>query len=376
MAMWHRVLDKGVYLGLLISSVCASLLFIWFPPLFLVFLISSFVLFKLLLRNDFHLSKIVRLGILDKQISVWFRISGNELFVKLNGNGIKRFSVDDLKNQIAEVVKLPFIEHYLDDYNDNIYVFSLESSVSKVINEHSIGDLMENVNDNELYIGAGLKWNFRKFPHALIFGTTGSGKSVFLYQVLLRQLLLKENVQINVVDVSREHEYEFRDSDVEFFNDSKGFLRVLREMNELIDDRNSKKIQTQFETGELPEFSDFFIIIDELQNILDDPVQIKDARKYIGRIMRLGRSAQVFVIISSQSLGSSGVGDILTSSARGQAGMKIMFGSVDDILAREVFGSGWGKLQNKAEYGRALCYISNMSGGPRSVKTPIFEEVK
>lgn len=372
--MWHRVLDKSVYLGLLISSVCASLLFIWFLPFFVIFLILSFILFKLLLRNDFHLSKIVRLGILDRQISVWFKVSGDELFVKLNGNGIKRFSVDDLKNQIAEVVKLPFIEHYLNDYNENIYAFSLESSVSKVINEHSISDLMENLNDNELYIGAGLKWNFRKFPHALIFGTTGSGKSVFLYQVLLRQLLLKESVQIKVVDVSREHEYEFRNSDVEFFHDGKGFLEVLRKTNELIDVRNSEKIQTQFETGKLLEFSDFFIIIDELQNILDDPTQIKNARKYIGRIMRLGRSAQVFVIISSQSLGSSGVGDILTSSARGQAGMKIMFGSVDDILAREVFGSGWGKLQNKAEYGRALCYISSMSGGPRSVKTPIYNE--
>lgn len=126
-------------------------------------------------------------------------------------------------------------------------------------------------------------------PHALIAGTTGSGKSVALAGVI-NGILKKDPHEVSMVliDLKRIELARFKNAPhcVKFITEPYDVIPVLDGVNNLIDD-----IYKNGGGGE-----DYYVIIDELADTMD----IKGVLERLTRIGRIGRAAGVHLICATQ----------------------------------------------------------------------------
>jgi len=126
-------------------------------------------------------------------------------------------------------------------------------------------------------------------PHALIAGTTGSGKSVALnsiiYEILQRHPL---TAQMVLFDLKRVELKRYKDAPhtLGFFSEPFQVIDALDNINNVIDERYRKDEAT----------SDVYVIIDELA----DTLSVKGALERVVRIGRIGRAARVHLICATQ----------------------------------------------------------------------------
>jgi len=126
-------------------------------------------------------------------------------------------------------------------------------------------------------------------PHALIAGTTGSGKSVCLngiiYEILKRHPL---TAQMVLFDLKRVELKRYKDAPhtLGFFSEPYEVIEALDAINEIIDWRYRQEEVT----------SDIYVVIDELA----DTLSVKGALERVVRIGRIGRAARVHLICATQ----------------------------------------------------------------------------
>ena len=198
-------------------------------------------------------------------------------FDKLNGAIIFEISKKDRKNLFFEDLK-----------NDNFD--GLTASIGK------------DTNNNEISI------NLVDAPHLLIAGSTGSGKSCILNNIIV-SLLNKYNedyFQLILVDIKQ---VEFS----QYWNKKQLAIPTITEVNKAVDilnkmivimknrykvlsDNGYKNIQ-EYNEKEVEKMTYYVIVIDELADLF---MQDKDIEDLICRLLQLGRAAGIHLILSTQ----------------------------------------------------------------------------
>jgi hypothetical protein len=257
-------------------------------------------------------------------LTVIFRIDGHKYSNKYS----------DLGDSLSNMLVLPLVGK---EVKRGYVVYTFRRSE---VERKSVSDVFVNEFSDEIELNDSYSWNFRKCPHALITGITGSGKTfLFAYFILV---FLKINANFRVVDPKRGDLYFLR----KYFGDdsvvySKNHaLRILRESCELIDERMEyMPKQKNYKWGEDYSYynlSPFFIIFDEAAAFvaLLSKKEKDEYDSYLSKIVLEGRQAGVFMMFAMQRPD----GDFIKTALRDQLGLRIALGSNSNSGYKMVYG--------------------------------------
>lgn len=168
---------------------------------------------------------------------------------------------------------------------------------------------------SSVYVGTDLyslyKWDFAKYPHALVTGDTGQGKSTWMYYLL--NGLLSANIRVHMID-GKMIDYNTCNS---VFDSYVGFnghniddvVQLIYDFQKRMEDRQEimkkRGIINYIQSDDLDAE---FLIIDEYQSI-SGSLPKRDSKDSIGRetlnrvvqnLIRLGRAMGFIVVITMQ----------------------------------------------------------------------------
>ena len=166
--------------------------------------------------------------------------------------------------------------------------------------------------------------DFHTAPHAIIGGTTGSGKSVamqtFLYSLFK---LNSQNLQIAIIDPKGGADYEIFEQEKQlyahkiFTPDGTNYQGITDVFNQLTDElierkevfaKNGAKKITEMPTTSRPPF--IIIVLDELTNLLQNCPNIQNM---IAQVAQIGRSLGILLLLATQNPSKKNLGDLLTN---------------------------------------------------------------
>jgi len=342
------------------------------------FLISSFVfeirfsdliyrdLKNFLIGNRFVDEKIdyvpdVRFSFDDYFLIVKFRLDGHIVTKKFGELGEQLSSMFVLSLDSSEQRQGYYIYKFR-------RIDLVRDDVSSIVNSDTLNFVRDSIVLNDSY-----SWNFRKCPHGLISGITGSGKTfLFAYFIIV---LLKFKAIVKIIDPKRAdlaYLEKYFGKDVVY--EKNHALRILRESCELIDIRmDGFKNMESYKWGEDYSYynvSPYFVIFDEAAafSALLDSKDKKEYDKYVSKIILEGRQAGIFIIFAMQRPDV----DFLPGALRDQLGLRIALGSMSNDGYRMVFGSGNSKdliLSDKT----AGFYMDMKMDRPKEFYTPYLD---
>ena len=240
--------------------------------------------------------------------------------------------------ECERIVHKGFVEYRLTEL-DNSY-FSYD--------ERCYGMPMFGVNPEYISFSNKLRWEFRKHPHALVVGNTGTGKSFFLYY-LIRQFL-SIGADVKAIDVKKSDLYALVNvlGEKNVVCEKNHGLRLLREANEEITRRNTEFFErNDFRQGK--DYHDYgykpyVVFFDEFAAFMADCSDKKDkdeAYKYVRNIIFKGRSAGVFIVIAIQRPDAN----VLSGDVRDQLGLRVALGQLSPEGNAMVFRNEYRDLQ-------------------------------
>lgn len=152
--------------------------------------------------------------------------------------------------------------------------------------------------------GSVVSLDFNKYPHLLIGGATGAGKSTILKTIICGLLKKSEAapaftsfvfIDLKKVELSTFESIPGAYFKTEFSEAEKILKNVVLVINKRFEDLKEKGFTSTKESPHL--FSEVFIIIDEFAELI---LQDKKIEKVITRIAQLGRAAGVHLILCTQ----------------------------------------------------------------------------
>lgn len=222
-----------------------------------------------------------------------------------------------------------------------------------------------------------LYWNWNKIPHAQISGTTGSGKTVLIYYLLLS--FLERGAFLSVIDPKR-GDLAAIGSHLMSINGEVAFepnqiAKILRTKVELMNQRYSKYFMNNNEIG--LNFFDLhlrphIILIDEILALIEeDPKVGKECERYIKQLILKGRQAGIQVIIATQRLSA----DALDPAIRENCGLRISLGKLQAESYKMALGMASKSLPNAVlGVGKGYIYMDGMNWGtPKPFNAPILD---
>jgi len=147
----------------------------------------------------------------------------------------------------------------------------------------------------ETIMGETRRFDIRQSPHMLVAGATGSGKSVFLNN-LIKQLITIENVQMVFMDPKIVELAEWKNHG-EYYNSpreiSLKLMNLTKEMDKRYKDMGEKGVKN---IEQMPEMPYIFVIIDEYADLnLTATVESK-----VMRLAQKGRACGIHLILATQ----------------------------------------------------------------------------
>ncbi|MBR3425674.1 MAG: DNA translocase FtsK [Neisseriaceae bacterium] len=166
--------------------------------------------------------------------------------------------------------------------------------------------------------------DFYDAPHAIIGGTTGSGKSVAMQTFLYSLFKLNaQNLQIAIIDPKGGADYEIFEQEKQlyahkiFTPDGTNYQEITDVLNQLTDElierkelfaKNGAKKITEMPITSRPPF--IIIVLDELTNLLQNCPNIQNM---IAQVAQIGRSLGILLLLATQNPSKKNLGDLLTN---------------------------------------------------------------
>ncbi|MCA2390799.1 FtsK/SpoIIIE domain-containing protein [Lactococcus sp. NH2-7C] len=278
--------------------------------------------------SDIFLSAVFTISESEKEIIIVACKMGNFLDSKL----------ENLDMEISALFNLPLEEKIIRPAIVE-YKFIIERPERLVLKSSS----KESLDDLEIDLGYGVKYNPVTCPHILVAGGTGSGKSVFISFLILE--LLKRDSTIYIADPKNSDlgSLSYYLGDERVATNPNNIARIVRlavtEMQERYDIMRENFIYgSNFRDHN---FRPVFLIFDEMGSFKasgtdkNSKAVVNEVMDGIKQIILLGRAAGVFVLVAAQQVSS----DTLSTDLRDNLGLRIALGANSSEGYRMVFGS-------------------------------------
>lgn len=189
-------------------------------------------------------------------------------------------------------------------------------------------------------------WDYKMYPHALIVGDTGQGKSTTMFYIT--SALLSNNFDIWLIDGKKVDFYKYQDKFYKYLpyenENHKEIIDMITDFKESMESRLSDMAEMGINNyTQSPTLKPVFLIIEEWLVIADEmPKKTKEqAQKLIGKIVRFGRAAGYNAIVTMQRADA----EFITTSIRDNFKFKMVLGTPSDTSYDMMFGESLDGLE-------------------------------
>lgn len=238
------------------------------------------------------------------------------------------------------VVKSPTSHFAIQIPNDNKQLVGFYSEPQK-----------EDVSEMSIFAGVGddnksIFMNLDKLPHILVAGTTGSGKSVMLNNIICSLLRNAKDIkpQFYMVDTKRVELSTYKKlNNCRIVTEGQDAIELLDDICLTIDARYKQMELNGWK--KVPDYvSRMIVIIEELGDLMS--VSKKAVEQYIVKIARLGRACGVHLVVATQRPTT----DVVTGEIKANIGCRFALQTTSAIDSRNILGhSGAERLRGNGD---------------------------
>ena len=182
-------------------------------------------------------------------------------------------------------------------------------------------------------------WDYKMYPHALIVGDTGQGKSTTMFYII--SALLSQSFEVWMIDGKKVDFYKYQCKFDYYLPYKSEKFDLVIEMIESFKNAMDARLDmmAEMEINNYTQSSDLspvFLIIEEWLVIADEMPKKKkeEAQKLIGKIVRFGRAAGYNCIVTMQRADA----EFITTSIRDNFKLKMVLGTPSDTSYDMMFG--------------------------------------
>lgn len=223
---------------------------------------------------------------------------------------------------------------------------------------------------DEIAFSSDVVWNWKKTPHLLLTGNTGSGKTQLAQYIIY--CLISQGVRVIYCDPKNDDDMRFflRDKPVCYVTKENDIAKVVREVEEEVRLREKDLDNMRLEEAE---FNPVYLFFDELisfSKIASRKTYEETARR-LGAIAVTGRSKRTFVSFVLQRPDTA----FVEGAIRDNLGCKICMGQMSETAYKMSFGSDFSHVKNyRREIGSGLIYRQGVDTKPRELIAPFICE--
>lgn len=210
-------------------------------------------------------------------------------------------------------------------------------------------------------------WNWKKTPHLLLVGNTGSGKTQLAQYII--SCLVEQGARVIYIDPKNDDDmrmYMRSHPTVKYVTKENDIAKVVRETEEEV--RSREKDLQSIGIVEA-EFNPVFLFFDEMiafAKIAEKKTYEETARR-LSAIVVTGRSKRVYAGLILQRPDTN----FIEGAIRDNLGCRICMGQMSDTAYKMAFGSDFSKIRNnRREIGSGLIYRHGVDTKPREFLAP------
>lgn len=247
------------------------------------------------------------------------------------------------------------------------YCFEITPQEQVKIQSHK--DIMT-VGENEIVFSGDILWNWKKCPHLMVVGNTGSGKTQLAQYII--SCLLEQGVRVIYCDPKN-------DDDMSLFMQGKSAVYVTKE-NEIAKVVRETEEEVRLREQDLQnigikeaEFNPVFLFIDEMIAFakIAEKKTYEETTKRLSTIVVTGRSKRVYAGMILQRPDTA----FIEGAIRDNLGCRICMGQMSETAYKMAFGSDFSDIKNnRREIGSGLIYRQGVDTKPREFLAPFIEK--
>ena len=247
------------------------------------------------------------------------------------------------------------------------YCFELEPQEQAKIQSHK--DIMT-VGENEIAFSSDIIWDWKKCPHLMVIGNTGSGKTQLAQYII--SCLLAQGVRVIYCDPKN-------DDDMRLFMQGKSAVYVTKE-NDIAKVVRETEEQVRLREQDLQnigikeaEFNPIFLFFDEMIAFakIAEKKTYEETAKRLSTIVVTGRSKRVYAGMILQRPDTS----FIEGAIRDNLSCRICMGQMSETAYKMAFGSDFSDIKNnRREIGSGMIYRQGADTKPREFLAPFIEK--
>ena len=263
------------------------------------------------------------------------------------------------------------LTYYLHDASLQLIIGDDIKIITKNKSNGYNNDCLNEANTTEsLTIDAGITADNKKViinmennPHWLVSGSTGSGKSVFMNNIIT-YILKNYHYKISTcfIDLKKVEFYQYNDLQTNLFNVADTYDQAVYILNKLILIMNDRYLDLQkkrykniqdYNKKESEKMKFIFCFIDELAELI--LYNKKEVQTLLCRLLQLGRAAGIYLIVATQRPSTDVVSGLLKNNFTTKISFKVsnMFDSktiLNQAGAEKLAGNGDGLILKNGDF--------------------------
>lgn len=224
-----------------------------------------------------------------------------------------------------------------------------------------------------------LAWDVSKSPHAIISGTTGSGKSYFINYLIAMSaikgcyLILADPKRSDLsamADYMPEHRVSHNPADIlELARNAVDIMLKRYELMSTLRKKNKELFQADYSRYG---FCPVLFVVEELASLLSafDKAQRSEFESLIKTVTLQGRQAGVGLVSVMQQPNANNI----STESRSQTGLRIMLGHATQSECKMLFGDGIALTGSTQGVGRGYCSVLGETCGPIRFEAPRLDQ--
>ena len=247
------------------------------------------------------------------------------------------------------------------------YYFQLKEENQVIIK--SPNDILP-IGENEIAFTKDILWDWKRTPHLLVTGNTGSGKTQLVQYIIA--CLLEQGVRVLYCDPKNDDDMRIflRGRGVPYATKEDEIARIVREIEEEV--RKREKSLEQIKSKEY-DFRPVFLFFDELIAFskISDKKTYNETFQRLASIIVTGRSKRVYAGVILQRPDTS----FIEGAIRENLSCKICMGQMSETAYTMSYGSDFAHIKNyRHEMGSGLIFRQGIDTKPREFLAPFICE--
>lgn len=291
----------------------------------------------------------------DNQLYLQWRLDGSKIGLKFR----------DLEQPLSDYLRTT-CTNILEERGYITYIFELDAPKQDRIDSFEDLPLLE---EGKIRL-SNIIVDWKKCPHALFVGLTGSGKTqlaqMFMYS------LRRQGVRIIYCDPKADIEMRgyCKTQDIMYYSNENEIAKVVRELEEEMRFRGQELENMNLEEAE---FNPVYICFDELlaYSKIANKKTYEEVSNRLSSIVVQGRQKRVYLCAIMQRPDTT----FIDGATRENFCIKVCMGHSSDTTYKMIFGSEFAHVKNlRNEVGSGLIYRLGIDSKPRELLVPFMNQ--